>query len=242
MSSPRPGFLDSLISAVQENPLAASLIGGGAAWLLIGSDRLRNTAASVAATAAPIVDIAARNARTATMQRQHPVAPPTAPEMDHDEQPQMTASMTEKLREAGGAATESISEAAGTVKERIGDGMAYAREGLGSLAGKETLSRMQSSLSDTLERQPLVTGMIGLAIGAAIAGAFRTSDLENQWAGELSDDVKADLGRRAEAVSQSLREATDTVQAELGDTGAEAVDRLKQAGMDAAKAARDSVG
>jgi hypothetical protein len=238
MSSPRPGFLDSLVSAVQENPLAATLIGGGAAWLLIGSDRLRNTAASVAATAAPIVDIAARNARTATMQRQHPVVP----EMDHDEQPQMTASMTEKLREAGGAATESISEAAGTVKERIGDGMAYAREGLGSLAGKETLSRVQSSLSDTLERQPLLTGMIGLVIGAAVAGAFRTTDLENQWAGEFSDDVKADLGRRAEAVSQSLREASDTVQAELGDTGAEAVDRLKQAGMDAAKAARDSVG
>ena len=78
-----------------------------------------------------------------------------------------------------------------------------------------------------------------LTIGAAVAGAFRTSDLENEWVGELSDDLKADLGTRAGAVSQSLREASDTLQAELKDTGAEAIDRLKQVGTDAADAARE---
>ena len=88
-----------------------------------------------------------------------------------------------------------------------------------------------------LERQPLVLGAIGLAIGAAVAGAFRTSDLENEWIGDLSDDVKADLNTRAGAVSQSLREASDTLKAER-DTGAEAIDRVRQAGMDAADAAR----
>jgi len=92
-----------------------------------------------------------------------------------------------------------------------------------------------------LERQPLVLGAVGLAIGAAVAGAFRTSDLENEWAGELSDDVKADLNTRAGAVSQSLSQAADTLKAELGDTGVEAVDRVKQAGRDAADAAREKV-
>jgi hypothetical protein len=90
-----------------------------------------------------------------------------------------------------------------------------------------------------LERQPLVLGAIGLAIGAAVAGAFRASDLENEWIGDLSDDVKADLNTRAGAVSQSLREASDTLKAELSDTGAEAIDRVRQAGMDAADAARE---
>ena len=106
---------------------------------------------------------------------------------------------------------------------------------------KSSLTNAQSSLADMLERQPLVLGVIGLAIGAAVAGAFRTSDLENEWIGDLSDDVKADLNARAGAVSQSLREASDTLKAELSDTGAEAIDRVKQAGMDAADAAREKV-
>ena len=62
-------------------------------------------------------------------------------------------------------------------------------------------------------------GAIGLAIGAAVAGAFRTSDLENEWIGDLSDEVKADLNTRAGAVSQSLREASDTLQAEFSERG-----------------------
>jgi hypothetical protein len=44
--------------------------------------------------------------------------------------------------------------------------------------------KAQSTLADMLERQPLVLGAIGLAIGAAVAGAFRTSGLENEWIGE----------------------------------------------------------
>jgi hypothetical protein len=53
--------------------------------------------------------------------------------------------------------------------------------------------------------------------------------------------MKADLNRRAGAVSQALREASDTVFAEIGDSGAEALDRVKQAGMDAAEAATGKV-
>ena len=70
--------------------------------------------------------------------------------------------------------------------------------------------KTQSSLADIFERQPLVLGAIGLAIGAAAAGALRTSDLENQWVGDLSDDVKADLNTRAGAVSQRLREVSES--------------------------------
>ncbi|MGO4513531.1 hypothetical protein AB4Z51_41845 [Bradyrhizobium sp. 2TAF36] len=93
-----------------------------------------------------------------------------------------------------------------------------------------------------LERQPLVLGIVGMAIGAAVAGAFRASEMENEYIGKVADDVKADLNRRAGAVSQALREASDTVVAEVGDKGAEALDRVKQVGMDAAEAAAAKVG
>jgi hypothetical protein len=122
-----------------------------------------------------------------------------------------------------------VSGAADKIRDRLDEGVAYAQDSFGQLgSGKETLAKAQSSLAHMLERQPLVLGAIGLAIGAAVAGAFRTSDLENEWIGDLSDDVKADLNTRAGAVSQSLREASDTLKAELSDTGAEAIDRVSR--------------
>jgi len=235
MSSMQTGFFDNLVAAVRENPLAAVLIGGGAFWLLAGNEKLKS-AAHTATAASPIVDIGARNVRAAASGLQRTAAPPTAPEMDHDQ----SMGVGETLRGAGSAVSDAMSGASDTIKDRFDEGVAYARENLGN-PGKEAFTKAQSSLADMLERQPLLLGAVGLAIGAAIAGAFRTSELENEWVGELSDDVKADLNTRAGAVSQSLREASDTLKAELSDTGAEAVDRVKQAGMDAADAAREKV-
>jgi hypothetical protein len=238
MSGTQTGFFDSLTSAVQENPLAAALIGGGALWLLIGNDKLKGAASSATSTVSPMVDFGARNLRSAASGLQRTAAPPTAPEMDHER----SFRVGETLRDAGNVASDAMSGAAEKIADRFDEGVAYARESFGKLGpGKESLAKAQSSLGDMLERQPLVLGAIGLAIGAAVAGAFRTSDVENEWIGDLSDDVKADLNTRAGAVSQSLREASDTLKAELGDTRVEAIDRVKRAGMDAADAAREKV-
>ena len=241
MSSTQNGFFDSLASAVRENPLAAALIGGGAFWLLVGNEKLKSAASSATAAASPMVDIGARNLRAAASGLQRTAAPPTAPEMDHEG----SFRVGETLRDAGSAASDAASGAAEKIKDQFDDGVAYARENFGKLGnplpGKEAFTKAQSSLAEVLERQPLVLGAVGLVIGAAVAGAFRTSDMENEWVGELSDDVKADLNTRAGAVSQKLREASDTLKAELSDTGAEAVDRVKQAGIDAVDAAREKV-
>ena len=55
--------MDGLAAAARENPLAAALIGGGALWLLIGSDKLKNAAGSVTSAAAPLADFGARAQR-----------------------------------------------------------------------------------------------------------------------------------------------------------------------------------
>ena len=65
----------------------------------------------------------------------------------------------------------------------------------------------------------------GLAVGAAVAGAVSMSDIENEWIVELSDSVKDDLNARSGAVSQSVREASVTLKAEIDDVGAESVAR-----------------
>ena len=99
--------------------------------------------------------------------------------------------------------------------------------------------RRRRSLGALMERQPLVIGAIGLAVGAALAGAFRTTQIEDNYIGGVSDDVKEDLSRRGTAVSKALREAADTIAADASDIGAEAIDRVKQAGTDAAHAAKE---
>ena len=60
MSGSQGSFVDGLAAAARENPLAAALIGGGALWLLIGSDKLKSAASSVASAAAPLGDLGAQ--------------------------------------------------------------------------------------------------------------------------------------------------------------------------------------
>jgi hypothetical protein len=236
MSNTQGSFVDSVITAARENPIAAALIGGGALWLLIGSEKLKS-AASITSTTFPSSDTATRRQKSARSRYEATPAPPTAPEMDHEG----SFGLGETLHDARTAASDAVSKAADQMKDRFDEGTNYARDIVGQLddilPGKETFARAQSSLADLLERQPLVLGAIGLAVGAAAAGAFRASDLENKWAGEYSDSVKEDLNERVGAVSQSVREAADTLKNEIKDAGTETFDRVKQAGMDAAEAA-----
>lgn len=238
MSSTKTSFMDSLVAAARENPLAAVLIGGGALWLLAGDQRLKSAARSATEAVASAADAGTNGLRSAASTVKQTVAPPTAPEMDHPGS--MDAGDT--LLGATTAASDAMSGAADNVRDRFDEGVAFAQEQFSKLGSsfpdRQTIDSAKSSLADMLDRQPLVLGVVGVAIGAAVAGAFRASDIENKYIGDVSDDVKADLNRRAGAVSQALREASDTVVAEISDTGAEVVDRLKQAGMDATAAAR----
>jgi hypothetical protein len=239
MSGIQTSFLDNLREAVRENPLAAALIGGGALWLLMGNERLKSAASSVSAATAPLADIGARNLRSAAPKFTN--SPPTAPDMDDGS----SQHVRETLRDVTSAASDAVSDTAAAIKDRFEEGSTKARENIGKLGDalprKETFALVQSSLSNLLERQPLLLGAMGLAIGAAVAGAFQTSDLENDLMGKLSGRVKEDLNARGDAVSQSVREASDTLKAEIVDMGAESLERLQETGRNAMDAARGKV-
>jgi hypothetical protein len=241
-------FIDGLAAAARENPLAAALIGGGALWLLIGSDKLKNAAGSVTSAAAPLADLGARAQRSAASSWEdwedaYGSMRKRASRM-RDEASR--GGINETVSNARTAASDAMSGAAETVNERFDEGMAGARDMFDrvgrALPRKETFMQAQSSLADLLERQPLVLGAVGLAIGATMAGALAKSSLEDEWVGNLSDGLKADLKERAGAVSQSVREASDTLKAEFADAGAEYADRVQQAGRDALDAGREKLG
>jgi hypothetical protein len=237
MSGTQSGFLDNLREAVRENPLSAALLGGGALWLLMGNERLKNAASSVSAATAPLADISANQRSSAP---KFTNSPPTAPETHNGS----SQRLGDTLRDAKSGASDAVSSAADAVKDRFDEGVTYARENFGRLGDalprKETIAQVQSSFSDLIERQPLLLGAIGLVVGAAVAGAFSTSDLEKEWVGELSDNVKEDLNARAGAVSQSVREASDTLKAEVDDIGAETLERLQETGRSGMDAVRES--
>jgi hypothetical protein len=234
MSGTQTSFVDNLTAAIGDNPLAAALIGGGALWLLMGTKRLNRAAR---AAAAPVVSVGARTLRSATDKFEN--SPPTAPDLEN-EPPQHPADSLRAARKAASA----TSEAADTIRDRFDDGVRYANQTVrslsGALPGEETVRQVQSSLSDLLEKQPLVLGAIGLAVGAAVAGAFRASRPENEWVGGFSDNVKANLSARAGAVSQSVHEASDMLKTEAQDTAAEAMERLRQTTLNAVNAAREA--
>ena len=237
MSNTKSSFIDNLVTAARENPLAAALIGGGALWLLAVDQKLKTATRSAVDAVSPVADAGTSPIRSPASAIKQTVAPPTAPEMDDEG----SLGVGETLRGATAAASDVVSGAADRVQDRFDEGVAFFQDTLGTaLPGKGALSA-QSSITELLERQPLVLGIVGMAIGAAVAGAFRASEIENEYIGKVADDVKADLNRRAGAVSQALRGGSDTVVAEVGDKGAEALDRVKQVGMDAAEAATAKV-
>jgi hypothetical protein len=243
MNGSQGSFIDGLSAAARENPLAAALIGGGALWLLIGSDKLKNAAGSITSATAPIADLGARAQTSAfsSWEDSYGSMRNRASRM----QDEASHTVNETVSKARTAASDAMSGAAETMSERFDEGMAGAREMVDRvgrvLPRKETLRQAQSSLSDLLERQPLVLGAVGLAIGATVAGALAKSSLEDEWVGDLSDGLKADLKERAGAVSQSVREASDTLKAEFADAGAEYADRVQQAGRDALDAGREKL-
>src|SRR5581483_10561691 len=109
MSNTQTSFFDSLMSAVRENPLAATLVGGGAIWLLIGNQKIKSVADAAKSAASPIVDAGARNLRAAAAGLERTTAPPTAPDLDQSG----SLHLGETLRNAGAAASDAVSGVAG---------------------------------------------------------------------------------------------------------------------------------
>jgi len=155
------------------------------------------------------------------------------------------ADQASSMADRASGLADRASSMAGRAAGLVSDGWSRTADAARSLpnplpAASAAYARTRSSLTDILEQQPLALGVVGLAIGAAVASAIPATQIENEWAGDLSSQVKEDLGERAEAVKQTLREAAGTMKAEVSDMVAESADRLRQTGQDAVGAAREA--
>lgn len=242
MNRDRSTFVESLSQAARDNPLAAALIGGGALWLVFGN-RLGDAFGSMASVARS----GARGAAEATE---------AAMEAGRHTAEQATEAAQATLRSTGEAATS----ASAAVKERMNEASSRTTDAGRGAAGSfssaaealhpssRTLSQLrkgyasaQSGLTDLFERQPLVLGALGLAIGAGVAGAIASTNVENEWAGSLSDEVKDTARNRAEHVAETAQRAAGEFGSDFRAAAGEAAHKIRKAGEDATHAMREKV-
>lgn len=89
--------------------------------------------------------------------------------------------------------------------------------------------RMTHAVDDFVHRQPLVSGAIAFAIGAAIASALPHTREEDELMGEASDAIKDEAGREAGQLYERGKEEAEHLYEDAGRSAERAYDEAKGA-------------
>jgi hypothetical protein len=75
-------------------------------------------------------------------------------------------------------------------------------------------STLQQNIGEIFERQPLLLGAVGIAIGAGIAASIPTSEAENEVMGGASDFVREAVSEKAGQVKEMADAAVHEAKAQ----------------------------
>lgn len=185
-------FVRDLSDAARKNPISAALIGMGVLWLFTGgrtAERVGDLARGAGFDRIPDAAGDAFNAARSTLR--------SGAESIGDH----VSSATEMLRDGGAAGLDRVARAG---SDYVGAAYDYAQNIPD--AGETLFNTARDNLSELFRAQPLALGAIGLAIGAGIAAALPGTDIEAEYLGEASDNLKE---KTAEFASeQAARAAT----------------------------------
>jgi len=198
-------FLRDLGNAARKNPLSTALIGMGVLWLFTGSRPVERAEEIVRRTARFDRIPAAGNAFEAARSTFRSGA---------DSIGEHVTSAKDALRDGGADALDSATRFG---RDYADAGSDYARSIPGAAA--EMFDAACSNSSVLFRTQPLALGAIGFAIGAGIAAALPSSEVEAAYLGETSDTVKA---KAAEFVAEQTARATTVAEGVMGAVTEEA--------------------
>ena len=102
-------------------------------------------------------------------------------------------------------------------------------------AGADWGRSAQRSLAELFNRQPLVLGAVGLAIGAGIAASWPTSEVERRFMGDASETLKEKAHELATDKAHQVKSAAERALQEAEDQG------LTRAAGDAVRGLADRI-
>jgi hypothetical protein len=97
-----------------------------------------------------------------------------------------------------------VRDGGATMAQRTSDGLSF----LSGAFDNQFFSTARSNMSDLLQRQPLVLGAIGLAIGAGVAASLRTTETEVEIFGKASSELQ---GKARDFGVEQTRRATEVL-------------------------------
>jgi hypothetical protein len=169
-------FVRELGDAARRNPVSAALIGMGVFWLFTGGRTGERVGHLIKGAGFDRIPDAAGNALDAAR---------SALRSGTESIGDRVSSATETLRNGGAAGLEHVARAG---SEYTGAAFDYAQNIPD--AGGALFNTARENLSDLFRAQPLALGAIGLAIGAGIAAALPATDVEADYLGEASDNLR----------------------------------------------------
>src|ERR1700730_1981525 len=188
MSEKTADFVKDLGDAARRNPVSAALIGLGVLWLFTGGK-----------SAGRAGDLS----RSTGLNRLPESAKDTLGNVGSG-----LSSGTGSVRDAASSSLETIREEGAATLDHAAE---FARQIPEPGAMFETA---RDNLTELFRAQPLALGAIGLAVGAGIAAAPPSTDVENAYLGNVSETVRS---RTAEIAGQQIDKAaslaTDVIDA-----------------------------
>jgi hypothetical protein len=229
MTDTKSSMLQEINGAIRDNPLAAALIGAGLLMAVFRKPRWPD-ANRIPETLKTTVDAA----------RSHTDAAFSA--------------AGEAATRAGNAASEMISQAADAAKERFasdaGDQtsttIAAGRERISQTTeavrqgGVDLARQLQQSLTENFEKQPLLVGAVGLAIGAGLASLLPGTEQEGALMGEHAATIRGAARERTEAVVDDIRREA-RAQGFTPEAARETLGRVASKAKNVASSAREAV-
>jgi hypothetical protein len=201
-------FVNALQDAVRENPISAALVGMGVLWMFMGGSNTtlfggggRKSIFRTAVLGAEQVGHAVRDNVGSSVGRAADVAAGTASQVA-DAVRQATAAAGDVASRTVGQAADSVSsayDATTDVTSRAAEKISNATI-TATMALQNTGAKWGTNLSDLFDRQPLLLGAVGLAIGAGIASSIPMTEAEKKVMGETSDFVRDTVSEKVAQV------------------------------------------
>lgn len=239
-------FLSNFKAQVRDNPMALAMVGGGLAWLMMGSGA---ATPSDTPQSAPSRGLAGSAGASATVGRPNAAGRVgSALSGGVEGVGDAAASLATTASHVAGSAKDQVMATAHDVRDLASDYMSSA-----SKAGADTRDRVKTTFLDALEREPLVLGAIGVAVGAAIGAMLPATRTEQEYLGgtarkvrdtaetaladgvEKAKDVASDVysAARSEADRQGLMPNDQSIGEKVAEVAKAAGDEIKTASRSA---------